>query len=79
MRTIFKMLTSFVSKHQSDWDQCIPFIMMAYRSSEHKTTEISPCQMMFGRDINLPVDLVIGKPSNILDNSNSQPDDHLTK
>lgn len=46
-------------------------ISMAYRSSEHETSGISSCQMMFGREINLPVDLVMGRPSNNLDNSNS--------
>jgi hypothetical protein len=35
--------------------------MMAYRSSVHETTGISPCRMMFGHEINLPVDLVLGR------------------
>ena len=33
---------------------------MAYRSSEHDTTKFSPCMLMLGREIELPVDLIYG-------------------
>lgn len=33
---------------------------MAYRSSEHETTKLSPCMLMLGREIELPVDLIYG-------------------
>ena len=36
--------------------------MMAYRSSVHESLGVSPVQMLFGHDINLPVDLLLGKP-----------------
>jgi hypothetical protein len=36
--------------------------MMAYRAAVHETTKVSPHEMMFGRTINLPIDLVIGHP-----------------
>ena len=64
MRTLVNMLASFVSVHQKDWDHYVPLLMMAYRSSVHETTGISPCQMMFGREVNLPIDLILGKPEN---------------
>lgn len=35
--------------------------MMAYRSSVHESTGVSPCEMTFGHSINLPVDLVLGR------------------
>jgi hypothetical protein len=62
MRTIEDMLSSFVGTRQKDWDKYIHLIMMAYRSSVHERTGISPCRMMFGHEINLPVDLVLGRP-----------------
>ncbi|CAG2219664.1 unnamed protein product [Mytilus edulis] len=55
------MLSSFVSNHQKDWDKFVPILMMAYRSAEHESTGVSPCKMMYGREINLPVDLLFGK------------------
>ncbi|CAC5409374.1 unnamed protein product [Mytilus coruscus] len=57
------MLSAFVSKNQKDWDDYIALLMMAYRSSEHQTTEISPYEMVFGRQITLPVDMAMGVPS----------------
>ena len=34
--------------------------MFAYRSSCHDSTGVSPCKMMFGREVSLPVDLLFG-------------------
>lgn len=56
------MLSAFVAEHQKDWDKYIPLLMMAYRSAVHESTGYSACKMIFGREINLPLDLVIGKP-----------------
>ena len=61
--TILSIISSFVSEHQKDWDEHLPILMMAYRSSVHTATGVTPCKLMFGREINLPVDLAIGKPS----------------
>ena len=61
-RTLLNMLTNFVSSDQRDWDQKLPFLMLAYRSSEHESTGYSPNQMMLGRETELPVDLLYGPP-----------------
>ncbi|VDI37976.1 Hypothetical predicted protein [Mytilus galloprovincialis] len=60
--TIETMLSAFVSKHQRDWDEYIYLLMLAYRSSEHESLGTSPCSMLFGREVNLPVDLILGRP-----------------
>ena len=61
-RTLESMLSAFVAENQRDWDKLLPYLMMAYRSSEHETTGVSPVEMMFGRPINLPIDLYLGRP-----------------
>ena len=61
-RTIEVMLSAFVSKHQKDWDVYLPFLTMAYRSSQHESTGYSPNRLMLGREISLPVDLSFGPP-----------------
>ncbi|CAC5397452.1 unnamed protein product [Mytilus coruscus] len=43
-----------------DWDEQLPWALMAYRSSEHETTKLSPCMLMLGREIELPIDLIYG-------------------
>ncbi|CAC5374212.1 unnamed protein product [Mytilus coruscus] len=60
--TIETMLSAFVSKHQRDWDEYIYLLMLAYRSSEHESLGTSPYSMLFGREVNLPVDLILGRP-----------------
>jgi hypothetical protein len=40
----------------------IYLLMLAYRSAEHESLGISPCSMLFDREINLPIDLVLGRP-----------------
>ena len=61
-RTILNMLAAFVSEHQRDWDEYIPLVMMAYRSSIHESTSTSACKMTFGHEIRLPIDLLFSQP-----------------
>ena len=60
-RTLEAMLSNFVSENQKDWDQYLPLLMMAYHSSVHESTGFTPNEMMFGREVLLPLDLVIGQ------------------
>ena len=60
-RTIENMLSLFVDENQKNWDQMIPLLMLAYRSSIHETTGVSPHEMMIARPAALPVDLVLGR------------------
>lgn len=61
-QTLETMLALFCCENQWDWDEHVHLLMMAYRSSIHEATKVSPCRMMFGREINLPVDLLFGSP-----------------
>jgi transposase InsO family protein len=56
-RTLLNMLSAFVSERADDWDTHIPLLMMAYRSAVHASTGCTPFSMMYGREMNLPVDL----------------------
>ena len=46
-RTIQNMIASYVSDSQPDWDEHIPLLLLAYRSSVHETTGVSPARMAF--------------------------------
>lgn len=61
-RTIEEMLSKVIGKNQRDWEKLLPMVMWAYRSSVHETTGESPAMMMFGRELDLPIDLLYGKP-----------------
>ena len=60
--TLGQELAKFCNKKQDDWDEKLPLLLMAYRSAEHEVTDYSPAQMMMGRELRLPVDLVITRP-----------------
>ena len=61
-RTLENQLAVFVEKHQQDWDDHVPLILLAYRSGVHESTGQTPSCLMFGREVNLPVDLLYGHP-----------------
>lgn len=61
-RTLENQLAIFVYRNQGDWDRWIPFVLMAYRSSVHESTRQTPACLMFGRELNLPLDLLYGRP-----------------
>ena len=62
-QTLEDQLAKFVDYHQKDWDEHIPYLMMAYRSAVHEFSPVVPLQkMMFGTDLHLPVDLLMGRP-----------------
>ena len=61
-RTLEMELSKFAEHQQKDWNEHIPFLMMAYRSAVHSTTGCSPAKMMLGRELKLPVDLIFGRP-----------------
>ena len=61
-RTLKNMLSKFVEENLRDWDRHLPILMMAYRSAVHETTGCSPSELMFGREIRLPVDLLFSSP-----------------
>ncbi|VDI07464.1 Hypothetical predicted protein [Mytilus galloprovincialis] len=61
-KTLQIMLSSFVNKNRNDWDDHLPYLLMAYRASEHDSTGVTPYKMMFGREMAYPLDILAGNP-----------------
>ena len=61
-RTMEAMLAAWTSSCQDDWDQHLALIGMAYRSAPHESTKETPNRMIFGREVTLPVDLLMEVP-----------------
>ena len=59
-RTLEHQLAIFVNENQRDWDEHIPLLLMAYRTAIHESTGITPAKMMMGRQLRLPLDLLMG-------------------
>ena len=61
-RTLQQVLKTLVSEDRDDWCQLLPLVGMAYRSTVNESTGLTPNFMMFGREMDLPVDLQYGAP-----------------
>ena len=74
-RTLISALRSFVNDQQNDWDDVLPLITSAIRSSKNRNTGFTPNKLMLGREIVSPADLVI--PG--LKADAAVPDDYVQK
>ncbi|MEW8486835.1 MAG: hypothetical protein AB2705_16775 [Candidatus Thiodiazotropha sp.] len=54
----------FVDSNQKDWDDHLPYVMAAYRATQHKSSGVTPNLLMLNREINYPLDLMVGPPPN---------------
>ena len=59
-RSLEDILSKYVRKDQKDWDEQLPWALMAYRSAVNESTKFSPSMLMLGREILLPIDLIYG-------------------
>jgi hypothetical protein len=76
-RTIEDMLAKLMAR-QEQWEEYLPFCLMAYRSTKHDTTGVSPNMMMLGREIELPLDLVVGGPvRQVTENNGASPFEYV--
>ena len=61
-RTCQQMIKAFINENRDDWDDHLPLLLMAYRSSPQESTGMSPNLMMFGEELPLPIDVMVGAP-----------------
>ena len=52
------MLAMFVSQEHDNWDDLLPFMMLAYNTTVHTSTGYTPYRLVFGDECNLPGNLV---------------------
>lgn len=66
-RTLQQILSLYTNEQQTDWDRMIPLALTAYRATPQETTGQTPNMLMLGREVTLPVDLVVGKTPDDVD------------
>ena len=58
-RSLIDMLSKTVQAHGQDWDEKLPFVLFAYRASIQQSTLESPFYLMYGRDPQLPTNVIL--------------------
>jgi hypothetical protein len=76
-RTLQSMLTMYCQHDQHKWDEYLPQVMMAYRASEHSSTGQTPNMMVLGRQVILPLQAVVGRPTDDDDDSTSEDEGYI--
>ena len=61
--TFCEMCSQYVNRNQTEWDLHIPFLLFAYNTSVHPTTNTTPFFLTYGRDPILPIDITFKTPS----------------
>jgi transposase InsO family protein len=61
-RTLLGLLKTMARDDPLDWDNKLPFVMMAYRSTPHSTTDETPNKLMLGREVTTPLTLLAPPP-----------------
>ena len=56
------MLAMFAGENRDDWDDLLPVVMMAYRSSVYESTGYSPYRLMFEEELPMEVGLPCQDP-----------------
>ena len=60
-----KSLSQYVSSDQKDWDEHLPFVLLAYRVSPSEVKGDSPFFLLYGREPRLPMDVSLLPPKDL--------------
>jgi len=63
VKAIEEHLRKVVSTQQRYLDERLPIFLLAYRAPTYETTGVTPANMVFGRELRLPCDLIFGAPT----------------
>ncbi|CAM4329409.1 unnamed protein product [Lepidochelys olivacea] len=56
--TLKMMLKTFMNQHPQDWDKYLPHLLFAYREVPQESTGFSPFELLYGRRVRGPLDLM---------------------
>ena len=57
-KTLKSMLRKLVSKEGKNWDSLLPYVLFAYREVPQSTTGFSPFELLYGREVRGPLDVL---------------------
>ena len=57
--TLKRLLRKLTKDPTVEWDKCLPYVLWAYRGTVHRTTGFSPYHLLFGKEMRMPLDLMV--------------------
>ena len=57
--TLTNMIAKACAQRPFDWDQQLPFLLFAYRTSAQESTKKAPFYLLYGRDARIPTETVL--------------------
>ena len=57
--TLKRLLRKLTQNSEVEWDLCLPYVLWSYRGTIHKTTGFSPYQLLFGKQMRMPLDQMV--------------------
>ena len=67
-RKLLALLSTLSADSPDDWDDHLPYVMCAYQATIHQSTGSIPNRFILGREITLPVDLMLTSPDELAEN-----------
>ena len=58
-KSLVKILSKLISDHRCDWLDFVPKAVLAYNTSVHESTLLTPYRLMFSREAILPSDAIL--------------------
>jgi len=55
-KLLIDVISHFVRKGARNWDEYLPYAVMAYRAMSHCSTKYSSYYLVFGREMRLPIE-----------------------
>lgn len=66
-RTLKTAIRAYVGDKHTSWDKYLPHICFALRTAPHDSTGLSPSMMLYGRELDTPLDLITQPSSDGVD------------
>ena len=79
IQTLKTLLKARAQSSKDEWDKDIPLCLMAYRSSIHQSTGYTPHYLLFGREMQYPLDLQVKYPAEIPDTPENYVHDTINR
>jgi len=53
-QTLINMISTQMEEGKNNWDEVLPYVLLAYRNSPHTSVGETPAFLLYGRDLTLP-------------------------